>query len=220
MIENVQLLKNFCSLIKYGRVAVWVRDGLKSKDFRIDFTNQSNCDFLIELNEFQTNFERISNKFWTDLISDNLTPTCSWSQIEQIEFELIFIEFFEYFLSFRTNRIANFRIESYEFLTKTNLTPTLVWVNERHLKVMTWRCGKKCQIFTNLNDCFYLEKCVKFLLRGLSILFLDLNTNARTSIAKICHLIRLHLTFQALQLLKYCLISTTLHKISSISLYY
>ena len=157
MIENVQLLKNFCSLIKYGRVAVWVRDGLKSKDFRIDFTNQSNCDFLIE---------------------------------------------------------------SYEFLTKTNLTPTLVWVNERHLKVMTWRCGKKCQIFTNLNDCFYLEKCVKFLLRGLSILFLDLNTNARTSIAKICHLIRLHLTFQALQLLKYCLISTTLHKISSISLYY
>ena len=80
-----------------------------------------------------------------------------------------------------------------------------VWVKKRFLKVTTWRCGKKCQIFTSLNDCFYLEKCVKFLLR-------DLPSNARTSIAKICHLTGLHLTFQALQPLKYCLISTTLHK--------
>ena len=40
-------------------------------------------------------------------------------------FELIFIEFFEYFLPFRINRIANFRIESNEFRTNSNLTPPL-----------------------------------------------------------------------------------------------
>ena len=33
----------------------------------------------------------------------------------QTKFELIFIKFFKYFLPFRSNQIANFRIESNEF---------------------------------------------------------------------------------------------------------
>ena len=40
-------------------------------------------------------------------------------------FELKIIEFFELFLPFRINRIVNFRIESNEFRTNSNLTPPL-----------------------------------------------------------------------------------------------
>ena len=40
-------------------------------------------------------------------------------------FELKIIEFFEIFLPFRINRIVNFRIESNEFRTNSNLTPPL-----------------------------------------------------------------------------------------------
>ena len=43
----------------------------------------------------------------------------------QTNFELIFIEFFEYFLPFQINGIANFRIESNEFRMNSNLTPPL-----------------------------------------------------------------------------------------------
>ena len=45
-------------------------------------------------------------------------------------FELNFIEFFEYFFTFRINRIANFRIESNEFRTNPiseNLTLAYSW---------------------------------------------------------------------------------------------
>ena len=41
-------------------------------------------------------------------------------------FELKIIEFFELFLPFRINRIINFRIESNEFRTNSNLTPPLL----------------------------------------------------------------------------------------------
>ena len=52
-----------------------------------------------------------SNKFQLNPTSVNLTPTYSWSRIERIKFELIFIKSFKYFLPFWINRIANFWIE-------------------------------------------------------------------------------------------------------------
>ena len=50
-----------------------------------------------------------SNKFRTYLISDNSIPTSSWSRIKQIEFELVFIKYFEHFLPFWINQITNFQ---------------------------------------------------------------------------------------------------------------
>ena len=48
------------------------------------------------------------------------------------------IEFFELFLPFRINRIVNFRIESNEFRTNSNLTPPLI-----HSKTdKIWQCEK------------------------------------------------------------------------------
>ena len=67
-----------------------------------------------------------SNRFLTDPTFVYLTPPYSWSQIKLIEFELIFIKFFEYFLPFGINRIANFQIKANEFRTNFNLTPPLI----------------------------------------------------------------------------------------------
>ena len=53
----------------------------------------------------------ISNQFWTNPFSGNLTPPYSLSGIEQIKFELVFIEFFEYFLPLQINQIVNYLIE-------------------------------------------------------------------------------------------------------------
>ena len=73
--------------------------------------------FRINLN---ANFQIESNKFWTNRISDNLSPTSSWSQKERIEFESVFIKFFEYFAFLnQTNRKSN------EFRTNSNLSPPL-----------------------------------------------------------------------------------------------
>ena len=58
--------------------------------------------------------------------SFNLNPTCSWSQIKWIEFELIFIKVFEQFLPIWINRIANIGIESNKLRTNSYLTPSQV----------------------------------------------------------------------------------------------
>ena len=72
----------------------------------------------IKLNEFRINFYRIfwnnfhlsnqSNFEWIHILMISLQPTCSWSQIEPIKFELIFIKFFEYFLTFLIDWIPKF----------------------------------------------------------------------------------------------------------------
>ena len=79
----------------------WTNIELIFMDFFNFFSRFESMDLKIfELKEFQTN-----------PISDNLNPTSSWSGIKWIKFELIFIEFFEYLLPFRINRIANYWIE-------------------------------------------------------------------------------------------------------------
>ena len=80
-------------------------------------SNQSN-------HKFSNRIERISNessiwKIWFHPIVG--------VESNRTNFELIFIKFFEYFLPFRINRIANFRIESNEFRTNSDLTPPLRW---------------------------------------------------------------------------------------------
>ena len=94
---------------------------VESNWFLSNISNYFSPFASIELQIFE------SNEFRTNPISDNLTPTSSWSLIEGIEFELIFIEFFEYFWPFQIDRITNFRIEwiSNEFWTNSNLTPSL-----------------------------------------------------------------------------------------------
>ena len=54
-----------------------------------------------------------------------MSPPYSWSRIELNEFQINFHRILEYFLPFRINRIANFRIESNKFRTDSNLTPPL-----------------------------------------------------------------------------------------------
>ena len=112
-------------MIKYILLLRYVWGGVESNEYRIDFyrifriifhlSNQSN-------HKFSNRIERISNessiwKIW-------LHPIVG-VESNRTNFELIFIEFFEYFLPFRINRIANFRIESNEFRTNSNLTPPL-----------------------------------------------------------------------------------------------
>ena len=63
--------------------------------------------FTFQINRIG-NFRIKSNEFQTNSFSENLTSPYSWSQIERIEFELIFIKFFEYFSPFQINQIANF----------------------------------------------------------------------------------------------------------------
>ena len=55
----------------------------------------------------------------------NLTPRIVGVESNRMNFKLIFFEFFEYFLPFRINRIANFQVKSNEFQTNANLTPPL-----------------------------------------------------------------------------------------------
>ena len=59
-----------------------------------------------------------------------------------MNFTLIFIELFEYFLPFRINQIANFRIELNEFWTNSNLTPPLMssWSQIRNVLIMLENC--------------------------------------------------------------------------------
>ena len=68
---------------------------VESNWFLSNISNYFSPFASIELQIFE------SNEFRTNPISDNLTPTSSWSLIEGIEFELIFIEFFEYFWPFQ-----------------------------------------------------------------------------------------------------------------------
>ena len=70
---------------------------------------------IFESNEFPTNPP--SEKF-------DLHPIVG-VESNQTNFESICIEFFEYFLPFGSNRLANFRIESNEFQINSNLTSSL-----------------------------------------------------------------------------------------------
>ena len=89
-----------------------------SNRFLSNFSNYF-WPFKIRINRI-TNFWIKSKIFRMNPISENLTPPYNWSCIEQIEFKLIFIKFFEYFFPFWINRIANFPIERIlnEFRTK------------------------------------------------------------------------------------------------------
>ena len=92
-------------------------------------SNQSN-------RKFSNRIERISNessiwKIWFHSIVG--------VESNRTNFELIFIEFFEYFLPFQINRIANFRIESNEFRTNSNLTPPLLYPGSNVPRYITCR---------------------------------------------------------------------------------
>ena len=69
-------------------------------NFQLVFIELFELFFTFRINQI-ANFRIEWNEFRTNPISDNLTPTSSWSRIERIEFESIFNEFFKYFLPFR-----------------------------------------------------------------------------------------------------------------------
>ena len=67
---------------------------------------------MLSFSNQKTEFEKFAN--FSNYFLSNRT-----------NFELKIIEFFELFLPFLINRIVNFRIESNEFRTNSNLTPPL-----------------------------------------------------------------------------------------------
>ena len=115
--ERIQHLKNLIPPYSWSRI--------ESNEFRMDFywifriifhlSHQSNHKFLNRI-------ERILNEYSIWKIWRHPIVGVEWNRANC---ELIFIEFFEYFLPFRINRIANFRIASNEFRTNSNLTPPL-----------------------------------------------------------------------------------------------
>ena len=104
---------------------------MEQNEFWIDFYRIFWIIFHLRINRIMNRIERISNessiwKIW-------LHPIVG-VESNRTNFELIFIEFFEYFLPFRINRIANFWIESNEFRTNSNLTPPLIRILEIFLE--------------------------------------------------------------------------------------
>ena len=96
-----------------------------------------------------------SNEFWTNPFSENLTPPYGWSRIKRIKFELIFFKFFEKCLPCWINWITNFRIESNDFRTNSNLTPPLnspILLEQWNPAYQTWKTKSNCIGIMNENS--------------------------------------------------------------------
>ena len=154
------------------------RGGVESNEFRIDFyrifriifhlSNQSN-------HKFSNRIERISNessiwKIW-------LHPIVG-VESNRTNFELIFIEFFEYFLPFRINRIANFRIESNKFRTNSNLTPPLNSILQKFPNSLCYKFKISCLVKIRTIICFLWYLCLGCFIRMVN----NMKTNSITRV--------------------------------------
>ena len=91
--------------------------------------NQNDIEIVLKIinNGSKDNWEKVLSNFSNQKTEfEKFANFSNYFLSNRTNFELKFIEFFELFLPFRINRIVNFRIESNEFRTNSNLTPPLM----------------------------------------------------------------------------------------------
>ena len=127
--QNKNLIKFKTELNEPDTSLIYIRGGVESNEFRIDFyrifriifhlSNQSNHKFSNRMN-----FEQIQHL-------KNLTPSYSWSRIESNEFRINFHQLFRIFFALSNQPIRKFsnRIERISNEFQFDSTPNLHMVN-------------------------------------------------------------------------------------------